>query len=216
MYFETLDNWLPVCARCLPWSLDAVRRRRRGGGGGGGGLKSWAGGRRWWWRRRRRREKLHQSTRESVRRNPSGPRRARVGPAGAPLPASPRRRTQRRAPRCHGRGLHPGNHDREPVRGSFPVQAVCREMERQAMEEPREDFSGEPLSYHPPRSPPHHCRICPPSRHLKAMLVVIYAKSCGVTRAHFRAFYFFLLKNCVWKKLQFSNNGSRSCGRRRQ
>lgn len=154
---------------------------------------SWRGWR--WWRRRR--EKLHQSTRESVRRNPSGPRRARVGPAGAPLPASSRRRTQRRAPRCHGRGLHPGNRDCEPVRGSFPVQAACSETERQAMEEPREDFFGEPLSYHPPLSPPHHCRICPPSRFLEAMLALIYAKTCGVTRANCRAFCFPSLKNCV-------------------
>lgn len=33
--------------------------------------------------------KLRQRTRESVVRNPSGPRRARVGPAGPPLPAPP-------------------------------------------------------------------------------------------------------------------------------
>lgn len=67
-----------------------------------------------------------------------------------PSPPALRRRTRGRAPRCHGRGLHPGNRDSEPVRGSFPVQAGCCGTERQRSRSRAEDFSGEPLHPHPP------------------------------------------------------------------
>lgn len=146
----------------------------------------------------------HQGEREEESQRPQESE-SRTG-WSPPLPANSRRKTQRRAPRCHERGLHPGNRDREPVRGSFPVQAAYSETKRQGMEEPLEDFSGEPLSYQPPHSPPHHCRIGPPSRYLKAMLPGIYAKTRGVTRAKFRVFSFSSLPISFGKKRRRSSN----------
>lgn len=102
-----------------------------------------------------RKAELRQRTRESVVRKPSSPRRVRAGPAGPPE-EDPRERE----PRCHGRGLSPGNRDVKPAHTACNTGGRRQELWRAAaaagdgeaaVGEPHEAacyVSGDPGSYY--------------------------------------------------------------------